>query len=109
MPIDSVEPNSGTISPDGKTAALLRPPDGVSGYGIQLLDPNSGAIELVDVVPPESNPLGPQWVRSPDSRWLFVTDAGGRVIIVNRRTGRATPLRTELPQVRQLALRHRGS
>ena len=108
-PIDSAEPNTGTISPDGRTAALLRPPDGVTGNGIELLDLDSGAMEPVEVIPPESNPLGPQWVWSPDSRWLFVTDTSGRVIIVNRRTGQATPLRTQLPQVSQLAMLHNGS
>lgn len=108
-PVDSADQNTGTISPDGKTAALLRPPDSVSGNGIQLLDLDSGAIQLVNVTAPEGIPLVPRWAWSPDSRWIFVTDAGGRVIIINRRTGQATPLRTQLPQVHQLALRHKGS
>jgi hypothetical protein len=108
-PITSTDSSSGIISPDGKTAALMLPSDGSSSDGIQLLDLDSGAERTVQVTQkPAGSPLGPQWAWSPDSRWLFVADASGRVIIVNRGTGRATPLGTKLVQVNQLALRHRS-
>jgi hypothetical protein len=106
---DSTDQNPGTISPDGKTAALLLPSDGVSPNGIQLVDLDSGAERPVEVIPNSTgNQLDrdPSWVWSPDSRWLFVIDDSGRVIIINRATGRATPLRTQLPSVDHLALRH---
>jgi hypothetical protein len=106
-PVESANENSGTISPDGKTAALLLPSDGISGNGIKLLDLESGAGKPVNVTPPApGNSLGPQWAWSPDSRWLFVTDAAGRVIVINRRTARATPLGTQLVPVTALAFRH---
>jgi hypothetical protein len=109
-PIVSADSYSGTISPDGRTAALPVPHDGTSGNGIQLLDLDSGAELPVNVTPqPISTPLGPRWVWSPDSRWLFVTDAAGRVIIVNRGTGRATPLGAGLVPVTDLGFRHGAS
>jgi hypothetical protein len=43
-PVESANENSGKISPDGRTAALLLlPSDGISGNGIKLLDLESGA------------------------------------------------------------------
>jgi hypothetical protein len=106
-PVYSLAPNSGTISPDGRTAAMLLLHDGISSGGIHLLDLDSGADRSIDVTPPGGeNQMSPQLVWSPDSRWLFVTDAGGRVMIINRATGVAKPLGTRLPPLTQLALRH---
>jgi hypothetical protein len=105
-PVDFNDLAPGTISPDGKTAAL-QSSNNISGSGIRLLDLDSGADRPVAVTPNSTGtPWDPPWVWSPDSRWLFVTDAGGRVIIINRGTGRAAPLQTQLAQVTQLALRH---
>lgn len=96
------------MSPDGRTVAVPRP-DGENGSaGIDLLDLASGLRHPVDVTrAPLDQPHGSQLVWSPDSRWLFVVDAGRRVVVVNRATGKATPLRTALPPVFQLAFRHR--
>jgi hypothetical protein len=106
-PPDAADSNSGIISPDGKTAALMLPPDGVSGNGIQLLDLDSGVAEPVNVTTSTTGyPLGPQWAWSPDSRWLFVTDTDGQVMIVSRATGQATPLGARTAPATQLALRH---
>jgi len=106
LSVTSLAPESGTISPDGRTAAMLRH-DGIDSSGIHLLDLDSGADRGVETTPSRGeNQTGPQLVWSPDSRWLFATDAAGRVIVVNRGTGRATPLGTRLPPVTQLLLRH---
>jgi len=100
----------GIISPDGRTAALLAPSDGISASGIHLLDLDSGAVRSVEVTSQAtSNPVDPQWAWSPDSRWLFVIDAGRRVMIINRATGQVTPLGTRLAGITQLALRHGAS
>jgi hypothetical protein len=100
-PVQSLTENSGTISPDGRTAALPR-------YGgISLIDLDSGAERPIGVTPPSDNSqVAPLMVWSPDSRWLFMPDSAGRVMIINRATGRATPLGTRLPPVDHLALRH---
>jgi hypothetical protein len=70
-PLDSMNQNSGTISPDGRTAAMLRH-DGISASGIHLLDLDSGADRAVEVTPysPDDQlERGPYWAWSPDSRW----------------------------------------
>jgi hypothetical protein len=105
-----IEPNTGTISPDGRTAALVVPSDGISSSSIQLLDLVTGAVRLTDVVPPSSETqLIRRFVWSPDSRWLFTIDAGGRVIVVNRDSGRATRLGAHLVSLTQLGgIRHRA-
>lgn len=108
-PIGYVNASSGTISPDGRTAALPRY-DGISPSAIHLLDLHTGAETPVEVVlRTEGFPVGPTWAWSPDSRWLFVTDAAGRVVVVNRGTGRATPLGARLVPVAQLAIRHNST
>jgi hypothetical protein len=106
-PVDSFEPNSGTISPDGRTVALPRYAD-INSSGIRLVDLDSGADRSVKATLPHGMGLqtGSHMVWSPDSRWLFATDAAGRVMIINRATGRAAPLGTPLPPVAQLILRH---
>jgi hypothetical protein len=61
-------------------------------------------------VPGSNFPLGPDshtqsmaW--SPDSRWLFVAAAGGRLVAASTRTGRAESLGVTLPAVNQVAIR----
>jgi hypothetical protein len=105
--LDSYGQNLGMISPDGKTVATQRS-DGISSAGIDLYDLDSALHRPVDVNPNGVNqPDGPSFVWSPDSRWLFTVNAGGQVMVVNRATGKATPLSMDLPQVLQLAFRHR--
>lgn len=105
-PVESIGGTSGTISPDGNTAILQRQ-DGTSESGLRLLDLNTGADTPIQATPSTvGTPLGPQSVWSPDSRWVFVLDAAGRVIVVNRGTRQATVLGTRLAPVTQLALRH---
>lgn len=108
----ALDPRSGafqgslnTISPDGRTVALA-PPGDVSDFGIHLLDLDSGVDRPVEVTP-NGEQSGPAFVWSPDSHWLFVIDGAGRVMIINRATGRATPIGVQLPSMSQLAFRHR--
>jgi hypothetical protein len=107
-PVDSLDSNSGTISPDGRTAAMPR--HDVTSSGIGLIDLDSGAARPVEVTLPAADgyQTGSQMVWSPDSQWLFAPDDAGRVMVINRATGRATPLGTRLPPVDQLALRRGG-
>ena len=103
-PVDHAQQQPGMISPDGKTAALLKY---VSDGGIHLLDLGSGLARSVAATISETSfQSGVPFVWSPDSRWLFVIDGANRVLIVNRDTGRATPLGTRLTPVIQLAVRH---
>jgi len=44
-------------------------------------------------------------VWSPDSRWLFVAAADGKLVAVNASTGRAELLPAPLPAVEQVAIR----
>jgi hypothetical protein len=107
-PLDTFNSGPGVMSPDGRTVAMPRS-DGISSAGIELFDLDSGLRRAVDVFPSSTNPAGPSFVWSPDSRWLFTVDAGGRVMVINRATGRAAPLDMNLPQVLQLAWRpHTG-
>jgi len=98
------------ISPDGRTVVVPRPSDGISSDGLDLLDLDTGLHRPVDVTPNGSGqPGGPSFVWSPDSRWLFVVNSGRQVAIVNRATGKATPLGMTLPPVLQLGWRsHSG-
>jgi len=96
----------GRISPDGRTAASQRFDGGVTNDGIDLLDLDSGLHRSVEVSPNTADQTGPSIVWSPDSRWLFAIDRTGQVVVVNRATGKATPLAVGLPGVAQLALRY---
>jgi hypothetical protein len=101
-PVESLTENSGTISPDGRTAALPR-------YGgISLVDLDSGAERPIGVALPsgDNSQVAPLMVWSPDSRWLFLPDSAGRIMVIDRATGRATALQARLPPVEQLILRH---
>jgi len=104
--IEWYEPNTGTISPDGRTAALPQS-NGVSGPGIDLLNLDTGALRPVAATL-NGTEQGPSFVWSPDSRWLFVVDSSRQIAVVDRNTGRAVPLGVQLPAVIRLAMRHRG-
>jgi hypothetical protein len=100
-----------TLSPDGRTVATPQS-NGVSIGEVQLLDLDSGVRRSVDVTPnglDQPGGGGPSLVWSPDSRWLFVVNADRQVVVVNRATGKVTPLGMDLPPVLQLAMRHRTS
>lgn len=100
----SSAPLSGTVSPDGRTAATLctgSTPNPV----LYLLDLATGRghhvhVRLQDI---DTGPAGLVW--SPNSQWLFTIDRAGRLIAVDRDTRRVRTLATSLPPLSQLATR----
>jgi hypothetical protein len=80
---------------------------------LHLINLRSGInrnLKIVLRVPGGNPPLGPDlsdqsMVWSPDSRWLFVAAAGGKLVAVDTRTGSAEHLPVKLPAVTQVAIR----
>jgi hypothetical protein len=105
-------PPTGVIAPDNRTAAVAES-DRDGRLTVHLLNLRSGANRNLKIVlgMPGSNlaasaHLSDQlMVWSPDSRWLFVAAAGGRLVAVDARTGRAEHLGITLPAVAQVAIR----
>ena len=95
---------AGVISPDGSTAALFRVRAGGQAT-LHLLSLDSGTDHAIPVHPnQEAFGLGAvAW--SPDSQWLFVVTADGRIVAVGAKTGRVHGLGIALPRVSQLAVR----
>ena len=112
-PYDFSWPPTGVIAPDDSTAAVAE--SGRDGQlTVHLINLRSGANRNLNIVLgafysnnlPLSADLGDQaMVWSPDSRWLFVIAAGGKLVAVDARTGRAEPLWTKLPAISQVAIR----
>lgn len=105
-PVGDVNVQPGVISPDGTSAArMVRFP--------------SSAVEIIDLTTGTEHALalridqsavddGQSLAWSPDSRWLFATDANGHLNAVDAHTGHITDfadLGTSLPNLSQLALR----
>jgi hypothetical protein len=105
-------PPTGVIAPDGSTAAVAE--SGRDGrLTVHLIELRTGTTKDLGLqlgVPGTDRPLDADsnahsmtW--SPDSRWLFVVAAGGRLVVVNARTGRTESLGVALPTVYQVAIR----
>jgi hypothetical protein len=93
----------GVISPDGTTAAVFEPTPGPAPV-LDLLELRSGGRRRVDVDVGQGPDQGTvAW--SPDSRWLFVLDAAGRLRVVNSGTGTVSQLLPDLPRLLQLSVR----
>ena len=94
----------GLISPDGSGAAIFRshPAGQVT---LDLINLRSGA-ELPLAVPLGTASLGAQTLAwSPDSRWLFVAAAGGKLLAVRAGTGQVSGLGITLPPITVVAVR----
>ncbi len=97
-------PLSGTISPDGRTAAMFC--TGSTPHPVlYLLDLTTGRrhhvhVRLQDI---DTGPAGLVW--SPNSQWLFTIDRAGRLTAIDRDTRRVRTLATSLPPLSQLATR----
>ncbi len=93
----------GVVSPDGATAAVIE----AGRYGhvsLKLVDLASGAVTTIDVpVTQASSSQMLAW--SPDSRWLFVADAGGQLLAVDQVSHRVESLGVPLPDIIQIAVR----
>ncbi len=109
-------PPAGVISPDGRMAAVAgRVVIGERGgqvNAVHLINLRTGATKdlRVRVGGTASFPLGTAtgeetMVWSPDSRWLFVATASGKLVAVNSRSGLVKSLGIKLPQVEQVAIR----
>jgi hypothetical protein len=92
----------GTVSPDGRTAALVRAVNNTRS--LHFLDLRSGHDRVVARAVESGVGDDGTLVWSPDSRWLF-TIAGGQPRAIEARTGRAVGLDVRLSKVEQLALR----
>jgi hypothetical protein len=105
-------PPTGVISPDGSTAAVAE-----NGRNeqltVHLVDLRTGATRDLNVpvgmadgdlaVGGNANENSMVW--SPDGRWLFVAATGGKLDVVDMRTGRVEGLGVRLPAVDQVAIR----
>jgi hypothetical protein len=95
----------GAIAPDGSAAAIFR----VTGAGnpaLELLNLVSGAYRRL-AVPLDQLSLSPQTLAwSPDSQWLFVVAAHGKLLAINARTQNAYSLGAAIPPINQIAIRN---
>jgi hypothetical protein len=93
----------GVISPDGRAAAVFEPTPGPAPV-LDLLQLRTGGRHRVEVDVGEGPDQGTvAW--SPDSRWLFVLDAAGRLRVVDPGTGTVSQLLPDLPRPVQLSIR----
>jgi len=95
-------PTLGATSPDGRYAAV--PSAGGMSPVLRLVNLRTGATVPVSV-PLAPSPENQDMAWSPDSRWLFVAAAGGKLMAVNAATGKVTGLGVPLPAVSQVAVR----
>lgn len=118
-------PPIGVIAPDGRTAAVAETASGQpAGSGIASEGGTAGlapsgpygavAVHLINLrtganrdlkIPIGADLSNQSMVWSPDSRWLFVAAAGGKLVAVDASTGRAERLQAGLPAVEQVAIR----
>jgi len=92
----------GVISPDGRLAAVFAV-DG-NQVTLQLISLVTGAQGQVRVPLSVASTDGQTLAWSPDSRWLFVVAAHGRLTAVSPGTGVARTLGVALPPVSQIAV-----
>jgi hypothetical protein len=99
-------PPTGVISPGGSTAAVAE-----NGRNeqltVHLVDLRTGATRDLNVPVGMSggNANENSMVWSPDGRWLFVAATGGKLVVVDTRTGRIEGLGVRLPAVDEVAIR----
>jgi hypothetical protein len=106
-------PPTGVISPDGSTAAVAETGRNEQ-LTVHLVNLRTGVTTDLNVpigvaggddleVGGNANENAMVW--SPDGRWLFVAATGGKLVVVDTRTGRAESLGVKLPAVEQVAIR----
>ncbi|MDQ2750911.1 MAG: hypothetical protein M3Y44_15490 [Actinomycetota bacterium] len=99
--------SDGVISADGAFAAIARDDRQEGRLKLELLDLATGAVRDTGVFlnPDTAFNGGGVIAWSPDSRWLFIAAQGGRLLVLDRTTMRATELPGSLPFVSQVGLR----
>jgi hypothetical protein len=95
----------GAVAPDGGTAAVIVPGDGETSV-LKLVSLVTGNLTRVAVA--VSGSWSTQLAWSPDSRWLFVITARGRLDAINPRTGRLQDLDLGLSGLSQIVIRPAG-
>ncbi len=96
-------PSLGVTSPDGQLAAVPVYGPG-SGVTVQLVSLRTGVSTQVGArLAPAPGYQFMAW--SPDSQWLFAAGAGGKLVVINARTGRIASLGLPLPPLTQVAVR----
>jgi hypothetical protein len=93
---------AGAVAPDGSAAAVVVA-DGGDSVALDLISLTSGAVSRIPV-PVNQNSSSETMVWSPDSQWLFVLSADGKLLAVNARTHRVQSLGVSLPRFTQLAV-----
>ena len=107
LPGPSAEPPAegerGVIAPDGSTAAILA----VSGdrVTLHLLSLVSGSDQQIPVSLDAESAADQTLAWSPDSRWLFIVTAQGKLAAVDARTGHVEGLGVSLPRLSLIAVR----
>lgn len=93
----------GSVAPDGQTAAVVS--DSGSGQvALEQVNLVSGAVRPIAVRLSETA-SGQTMAWSPDSQWLFVIAASGKLLAVNVRSDKVHSLGVPLPALSQLAIR----
>jgi hypothetical protein len=93
----------GTVAPDGKTAAVVAD-HGNGQVGLEEISLTTGVVTRLPV-PVTEYTSSQTMAWSPDSRWLFVVAANGKVLAVSTSTHRVQSLGVTLTRFSQLALR----
>ncbi len=103
-PVADQSGTGGLISPNGTTVAFLRLAEGETAT-LHLQNLTSGNDRRVGAAIDRPATDGTTaW--SPDSRWLFVIGAGGKLLVIDPRTAAVRPLGVSLPPLNQLAIRN---
>jgi hypothetical protein len=94
----------GVIAPDGSAAAIAT----ASGdrVTLQLLNLVSGSDQQIPVSLDAESATDQMLAWSPDSRWLFVVTAQGKLAVVDARTGHVEGLGVSLPSLSLIAVRN---
>ena len=108
LPGPSAEPlpaaATGVIAPDGSAAAIAT----ASGdrVTLHLLNLVSGSDQQIPVSLDAESATDQMLAWSPDSRWLFVVTAQGKLAVVDARTGHVESLGVSLPSLSLIAVRN---
>jgi hypothetical protein len=107
LPGSSAEPSwaaPGVIAPDGSAAAIAA----ASGdrVTLHLLNLVSGSDQQIPVSLDAESAADQRLAWSPDSRWLFVVTAQGKLAVVDARTGHVEGLGVSLPRLSLIAVRN---
>jgi hypothetical protein len=93
----------GSVAPDGLTAAVVVG-GGNGRVALEQISLVSGAVRPI-AVPVNENSSSQMMAWSPNSQWLFVLAATGKLLAVNIRTGKVQSLGIPLPRLSQLTIR----